>query len=81
MRLHTFTHTYALFIVFLTSRTAILIRRTHNAALRINSLLVSAVRFAFRVHQFVRGFNAECISLFEQISGKMKEYPGSSTQK
>jgi len=47
---------------------------THNASLRINSLLVSAVRFAFRVHQFVRGFNSECISLFEQISVRMKQY-------
>ena len=81
MRFYTHTHIYALLIVFLTSFAAILIRRTHNAALRINSLLVSAVRFAFRVHQFVRGFNTECISLFEQISVKMKEYPGSSTQK
>merc|ERR1711907_260959 len=41
---------------------------TQNAKMRINSLLVSAVRFAFRVHQFVRGFNAENISLFGENS-------------
>jgi hypothetical protein len=52
---------------------------THNSVLRINSLLVSAVRFAFRVHQFVRGFNPECISLFEHISNTLKKYPGSSS--
>ena len=48
--------------------------------MRINSLLVSAVRFAVRVHQFVRGFNAENISLFEKISHKMKEYPGNNSE-
>ena len=54
--------------------------RTQNAKMRINSLLVSAVRFAFRVHQFVRGFNAENISLFEKISHKMKENPGNNSE-
>jgi len=50
-------------------------QRTQTAMLRINSLLVSAVRYSFRVHQFVGGFNPECISLFEEISRKLKQYP------
>ena len=46
-----------------------------SAEARMHSLLVSAVRFAFRVHQFVGGFDPECVSRFEAVSVKLKQHP------
>ena len=40
---------------------------------QVRDVLASAVRFAFRVHQFAGGFNAECKSTFEEVKTKLEE--------
>ena len=40
---------------------------------RARDVLASAVRFAFRVHQFAGGFDADCKSTFEEVKTKVEE--------
>ena len=37
------------------------------AQLRTVEILAGAIRFGFRVHQFVGGFNSECAAAFERL--------------
>ena len=49
--------------------------RGDKASTRAHTLLVGAVRFGFRVHQFVGGFDAATLAEFKQLKTLMDEFP------
>tara|TARA_B100000674_G_scaffold461005_1_gene439589 strand:+ start:28 stop:2562 length:2535 start_codon:yes stop_codon:yes gene_type:complete len=49
--------------------------RGSKAATRAHTLLVGAVRFGFRVHQFVGGFDGATLKSFHELKEFMKDFP------
>ena len=56
----------------LTESTAASARANEAQSARTQELLTKGVRFAFRVHQFAGGFNAETLKSFEAVSTQLK---------